>query len=242
MKQKIIGAFLLLVGATSIAFAQLNRAAVIMKPDGSIVVPPSYGLNLMKELLLINRPEDVTNVYMPAFMKERLGWINQQVDRVDRGKLVLQMVDNSNGKLFGEKVLMITNYFDGIPTIRVSGNRLVSLTTINPNGTMTFDLAQKNGFAVALVHESVHLERGVIFFTTAHSDEVERNEELRTARKVDRLVVAPLLAEGQPVYPDFVRLHDIFRECGYTGPCPAFNDYFRESRTPTQQAARLAGR
>jgi hypothetical protein len=175
---------------------------------------------LVNQLLVAITPDRPENAYMTPFMKEKIRWVYAEAAS---HRLNIAFVDNTKGKMGVRTVLMNSGRDNGVLFIQISANRLLELIRIQQHVAIGFNQMQKNTFALALVHEAVHLERP----HDKPRPKVEFvREELRTCRKVDREAVIPLLKIGEPLDIDFHDIHSILGKCGNSQDCPAFQKYY----------------
>lgn len=188
---------------------------------------------MVNRLLVAIQPANEENRYFPQFAQDRINWLYLEVER-KRIDLRYELSPSFPGKV-GE-ALMSSYYHDGLPTVVIYADRLFVTIRLDVDGgsSNVFTSRQKNAFAAALVHETVHLERARAWFETRGNDVEEISaEEFRTYSIVDRLVIEPLLRMGQPIDEHHRVMHDILLSCNYAMPCQAFRDY-----TQTKTSAR----
>lgn len=184
--------------------------------------PPPEGTALTDEalqraadqLLELSDPEKPENAYFPDYLRNHLRWMVREhgAGRVQ----VAFLTEASNGTLPSD-VLMAAWKVGDTPTILIAKSRFMRFLIETGATEPPFTQQQKNDFALALVHEIVHLR---------NPDADPRNMELRPAeesrvwREVNLQAVRPLLARSQPLHRRFRDVDAALRACRDELPCP----------------------
>jgi hypothetical protein len=175
-------------------------------------------------------PQNPENSYMTPFMKEKLLWVREEAGagRLRLDAVPVMAVDKS-GKPTG--VLATTSSEAPItggpflPTIRVYMARCIFVARIEYGlGPGEFDDRLKNLFALALVHEAVHLERPE-FVTQPYDMVASIEEEARTWNRVVLYAVRPLRARNIPLPSDLLKADDILRSTNDNPQSPIFRGF-----------------
>jgi hypothetical protein len=165
-------------------------------------------------LLALVDPERSDTAYFPAFARDRLRWMSREhaAGRLEVGLLT----DTGTGRLPAE-VLMAASNIDGKPTIVIAKPRFTKFLIDGGATAPPFRPQQKNDFAVALVHEIVHLQNAG---ADPRNPELRMREESRVWREVSLNVVRPLRVRNQPIHARFKEVDDALRACHDELPCP----------------------
>lgn len=173
-------------------------------------------MRLNDSLLAAVAPERPENSYMPPFMKQRISWLFSGIAR----KRIQFFPDTS--AIINPPTMAITQFHGDTAALYLRVVRIAFWIWYQGHGTpgsYRFNQMQKNTFAVALVHETVHMENPAI---NRYTPQQHLQEEYRTWRKTDLLAVRPLLQMGQPLDSDFVDVDNVLRSCGDKVDCSAF--------------------
>lgn len=166
------------------------------------------------QLLTLSDPERSENAYFPAFVRNHLRWLARE-NRANRLEVAF-LTEASNGPLPPD-VLMAASQLNGTPAIFIAKARFAKF--LLEAGTMEppFTQQQKNDFALALVHEVVHLRN-----PAADPRDLDRRsaEEARVWREVSLEVVRPFRSLNQPLHRRFLDVDDALRTCSDVLPCP----------------------
>lgn len=166
------------------------------------------------QLLALVDPERPENRYFSEFARERLQWM---VREHGAGRLqVAFLTDASNGPLPTD-VLMAAWKVGDQPTILIAKPRFMRFLIETGATEPPFTQQQKNDFALALVHEIVHLQNPD---ADPRDLELRPAEESRVWREVSLKVVRPLRTMNQPIHQRFRDVDDALRTCGDELPCP----------------------
>ena len=189
-------------------------------PTGPLAVGPIQPLNddqlraVVDDLLAEISPGREQNGYFSEFARSQLQWMEQEA-RAGRLAVGLFTDPVSVGLLPG--VLMVATAVDSIPTILVVKPRFVEFLEKSGRMAKPFTAQQRNDFAIAIVHEVVHLRESP---AVARDQETFSEEELKTWLTVNLRVVRPLRDQGRPVDQQFALVDDLLRGCDDTLPCP----------------------
>ena len=172
-------------------------------------------------LLAAVDPERLENEYFTDFAKHAFRWMTREHAE---GRLTVAFLLDAASIGLPPGVLMAATRLDGQPTIFIAKLRFA--TFLREGGRMTppFTQQQKNDFTVALIHETMHLQRWV---GTPSSQEVRVQEESKTWLEVNLGVVRPWRALNRPLHRRFIEVDDAFRGCGDALPCPAIARFVR---------------
>jgi hypothetical protein len=166
-------------------------------------------------LLAAVNPELPENEYFTDFAKQALRWMTREHAA---GRLTVAFLfDTATGGL-PPGVLMAATQLDGQPTIFIAKPRFATFLRAGGRVTAPFLEQQKNDFAIALIHEIVHLHRWV---GKPSGDDMRVQEESHVWLEVSLQVVRPWRAVNRPLNRRFVEVDDAFRRCGDVLPCPA---------------------
>ena len=166
------------------------------------------------QLLALSDPERFENAYFPNYVREHLRWMVRE-----HGAARLQvafLTDTSNGPLPPD-VLMAAWKLGDQPAIVIAKARFMKFLIETGATEAPFTQQQKNDFALALVHEIVHLRN-----PAADPRDMERRpaEESRVWREVNLMAVRPLRERKQPIHHRFRDADDALRLCRDELPCP----------------------
>jgi hypothetical protein len=166
------------------------------------------------QLLALIDPERPENEYFSEFARDRLRWM---VREHGAGRLqVAFLTDASNGPLPPD-VLMAAWKLGDQPTIFIAKPRFMKFLIETGATEPPFTQQQKNDFALALVHEIVHLQNPD---ADPRDAELRPAEESRVWREVSLKAVRPLRTLNQPIHQRFRDVDDALRTCGDALPCP----------------------
>ena len=166
------------------------------------------------QLLALINPERPENEYFSDFARDRLRWVvrENRAGRLD----VAFLTDASNGPLPSD-VWMAAWKLGDKPTVFITKPGFMKFLIEGGATAPPFTPQHKNDFALALVHEIVHL---------LNPDADPRNPNLRAAeesrvwREVNLNVVRPLRERNQPMHHRFRDVDDALRVCRDELPCP----------------------
>ena len=173
------------------------------------------------ELLAAVDPHKPENLYFSAFAREKLGWM---VREHKAGRLQLAFFNDTSTTQLPADVLMAAWPLDGMATIFISKPGLTRFLIDGDATVPPFTPQQKNDFALALVHETVHLQNP---HANPRDPESRAREESRAWRDVTLQVVRDLLAHNQPVHQRFRDVDHVLRSCNDQLPCPSLGRLVR---------------
>ena len=191
-------------------------------PGPSVSAPPLTDVELQRaadELLAAADPRLPQNKHFTPFAAERLMWMSREVTA---GRLTVAFLADAESIGIPPSVMMAATQLDGQPTIFIAKPRFATFLAEAGASRGPFGQQQRNDFSVALVHETVHLQRW-------KGKPVDVNERVREEsfvwREVTLHVVRPWRALGQPLHPRFVQVDDAFKACGDQLPCAAIGRF-----------------
>ena len=164
-------------------------------------------------------PDLPENEYFTEFAKEKLRWM---AGENAAGRLTVAFFIDPVSIGVPSSVMMAATRLDGEPTIFIAKPRFERFLREAGRTRAPFTQQQKNDFAVAIVHETVHLQD----WAGKPSSERERvREESRVWHEVTLRVVRPWRAARQPLHPRFLQVDDAFRSCGDVPTCGAIGRF-----------------
>jgi hypothetical protein len=164
------------------------------------------------ELLAAINPNLPGNAYFTDFAREKLRWMNREYVA---GRLDLSFISET-GARFPKDVVMASTRVGDKSTILIAKARFADFLSSGP-ALAPFTQRQRNDFALALIHEIVHLQNPD---ATPHSAADYAREEFRAWRDVSRHVVRALRAVHQPMHQTFIDVDDALLNCRDQAPCP----------------------
>jgi len=191
------------------------------RPDGVPTSPLSDGdlQRAADELLAAADPRLPQNKHFTPFAADRLMWMRREVAA---GRLTVAFLADAESIGIPPSVMMAATQLDGQPTIFIAKPRFATFLAEAGASKGPFGQQQRNDFAVALVHETVHLQRW-------KGKPVDVNQHVREEsfvwREVSLHVVRPWRALGQPLHPRFLQVDDAFKACGDQLPCAAIGRF-----------------
>lgn len=229
----VIAGLAILVGLLALASVRSGRAVVPEPVASSDALSQPAALRTLSDdelqraadgLLGAVSPRLPENGYFPAFARERLDWMEQQVRA---GRLTIAFLFDPETIRLPPTVLMSASHLDGQPTIFIVKPRFEKFLEEGGRTSAPFTPEQKNDFAIGLVHEVSHLQN-----TSGPERDPERfyREEARAWREVTLEVVRPLRRTGQPVNHRLAQVDDVLRACGDVLPCPQLARFVRLTR------------
>ena len=165
------------------------------------------------QLLALSDPDRSENAYFPDYVRDHLRWMVRE-----HGAARLQvafLTDASNGPLPPD-VLMAAWKLGDKPTIFIAKPRFMRFLIETGATEAPFTHQQKNDFALALVHEIVHLRNPS---ADPRDMELRPAEESRVWREVNLMAVRPLRERNQPIHHRFRDADDALRLCRDELPC-----------------------
>ena len=191
------------------------------RADGASPFPLSDGdlQRAADQLLAAADPRLPENKHFTPFATDRLMWMSREVAA---GRLTVAFLSDAESIGIPPSVMMAATQLDGQPTILIAKPRFATFLAEAGASRGPFGPQQRNDFSVALVHETVHLQRW-------KGKPVDVNERVREEsfvwREVTRNVVRPWRALGQPLHPRFLQVDDAFKKCGDQLPCAAIGRF-----------------
>jgi hypothetical protein len=186
------------------------------------LAPPTPAVNALTEeslqraadqLLALSDPERSENAYFPDYLRDQLRWM---VREHRSGRLTVGFLTDDSAGLPAD-VLMAASQLDGTASILIAKSRFMRFL-IETGGTgPPFTQQQRNDFAVALVHEVVHLRNPA---ADPRDAALRTAEESRVWREVNLMAVRPLRERKQPIHHRFTDADDALRICRDQLPCP----------------------
>ena len=171
------------------------------------------------ELLVAINPELPANGHFTEFAAERLKWMSGEHAA---GRLTVAFVPDADAIGIPASVMMAATRLDGQPTIFIAKPRFATFLTEAGQTRAPFSQQLRNDFAIALVHETLHLQRWV---GNPVDQEDRIREESYVWREVTLQVVRPWRSLNQPVHARFIQVDDEFRRCRDQLPCPAIGQF-----------------
>ena len=194
---------------------QRSSAAGVVVPRN---VPPLTDHQLQTAadgLLAAVDPAKPQNQYFPEFAREKLAWMLREHTI---GRLDVAFFNNTATVELPADVLMAAWRRDGTATIFISKRRFEQFLLAGGATTPPFTQQQKNDFALALVHEVVHLQNPD---ANPRDPEMRVQEESRAWKAVTVEVVRDLVATNQPLDQRFRDVDAALRACNDQLPCPS---------------------
>lgn len=173
------------------------------------------------ELLATVDPKNPQNQYFPEFARERLSWI---IRESTLGRLDVAFFNNTRTVQLPDDVLMAAWRRDGLATIFIGKPRFAQFLIEGGATVAPFTQQQRNDFALALVHEVLHLQNPA---ADPRDPKARLQEESRAWREVTMKVVRDLVAYNQPVHQRFRDVDTALRACRDQLPCPALGQLVR---------------
>ena len=187
-------------------------------PTANVSLPPFTDLELQHaadQLLAAADPRMPQNEHFTPFAAEHLTWMSREAAA---GRLAVAFLSDAESMGLPTSVMMAATRLDGQPTIVIAKPRFATFLAEGGASTAPFSQQQRNDFSVALVHETVHLQR----WRGEVVDVEERvREESYVWREVTLQVVRPWRALGQPLHDRFLQVDDAFKRCNDQLPCVA---------------------
>jgi hypothetical protein len=177
-------------------------------------------------LLAAVSPSLLENRYFSDFAKDKLSWAYREHNT---GRLTVAPFPDPERVGLPPDVLMAAARLDGQPTIFISMPRLDALLREPGHAIHPFSRQLINAFAIALIHEILHLQNPNADPREADSDAFSR-EESRVYREVSLGVVRPLRLLNQPLPPTLIEIDDALRRCGDELPCLGLAELVRLDR------------
>ena len=166
------------------------------------------------ELIEAVNPDLPENNHFPEFARSTLRWMSQEQAA---GRLTVVFVSESEGDI-PPTVMMLATQLDGRAAIAIAKPGFAAFLLKGARQTAPFSQQQKNDFAIALMHETFHIQNWV---GNPKSDEERALVETQAWHAVNMGVVRPWRALNQPMDPRFLIVDDGFLSCADRLPCPA---------------------
>ena len=167
------------------------------------------------ELLAAVEPTKPQNQYFSKFAREKLAWMLREHTI---GQLDVAFFNNTASVELPTDVLMAAWRREGTATIFIGKRRFEQFLLEGGARASPFTQQQKNDFALALVHEVVHLQNPD---ANPRDPEMRVQEESRAWRAVTVEVVRDLVAANQPLNQRFRDVDSVLRACNDELPCPS---------------------
>lgn len=155
------------------------------------------------ELLAAADPRLPQNMHFTPFATEKLTWMSRESSA---GRLTAAFLSDAESVGLPPSV-MRPRQLDGQPTIFIAKLRFAAFLAEGGATKGPFSQQFRNDFSVALVHETVHLQR---WKGKPVSVEERVREESYVWQEVTLHVVRPWRALGQPLHGRFVQVDDAF--------------------------------
>jgi hypothetical protein len=165
------------------------------------------------ELLAAVHPAHPENDYFPSFARTRLRWM---LDEHSDGRLQVALYDDRSERQLPAGILMAASRTAEMSTIFIGKPRFTQFLLEAGSTRAPFTEQQKNDFALALVHEVLHLQSSADP-RDAHG---RLMEESRVWRDVSVHAVRPLRALERPLHRRFLEVDDALQRCRDALPCP----------------------
>lgn len=189
--------------------------AVTTLPQPTAQLTDSQLQTAADELLAAVNPKKPENRYFSDFARDKLLWMMREhkAGRLD----MLFFADTPTSQLPSD-VLMAAWPRDDKATIFIAKPGLARFLAEGGAAVAPFTQQQKNDFALALVHEIVHLQNP---HANPRDPEMRIREESRAWRDVTLEVVRDLIAANQPIHQRFRDVDTALRACNDQLPCPS---------------------
>ena len=173
------------------------------------------------DLLAAIDPSRAENAYFSPFARDHLTWMGEEVRA---GRLTVGFFLDPASAGLPADVLMAATLLEQQPTILIAKRRFAEFLHEGGHVASPFTPQQQNDFAIAVIHEVVHLRASP---TTARDPQTFAREELQTWQTVSLQVVRPLRSQRRPVHRRFAAVDDALRGCGDELPCPPLAQLIR---------------
>ncbi len=179
----------------------------------------------VNQLFLSLNPSLADNQYFPQFAQEKIGWILSQKKA---GTLRIIFLENTENTGLDAEDLMASGTVEGKSTIVIARPRFIGFLLEGGRTSAPFTLQERNDFALALVHEVVHLQNPNRGDPARLGDRMA--EELRAWRETDLNFARQLRELNQPMNYRVIEADDALRACGDKLPC----EPLRQMLLPTE--------
>lgn len=183
--------------------------------------------DLLRQLLVAIDPARPENIYMPQLLREKIAWVFSENKA---GRLILNFSPSPqrdrNGKENRGALMDATKNQSGA-LVNIYAGTLMYFVRYKRGVRQGFDEVSKDGFALSLAHEAIHLEQPLSFF-------LDRNfhpeEEDRAWRTCIIQIIRPMRASGRKMELDrHKEADDILRRCHDRPSCPDFVAFITRS-------------
>lgn len=185
---------------------------------------PAQASELMRQFVEAVRPDHPENALLPPYIRERMDWINRaSATGTVQANLWEKCEKCSTDGLMG------VDFRNGRFHLDIYAPRLLRLAWDEERRELRKKLVKHatNTFLVALVHETIHMERGPGYFLSSPSQEDRFQEEVRTWATTVFNAIRPLRAQVQPLDQDWVKADDILTKCGDNPACLDFQEFVK---------------
>jgi hypothetical protein len=184
----------------------------------------AQAFEVMREFLDAIRLDRPENLSLPSYVRERLAWANSASAA---GTLQVNLWDKCEGCSAND--LMGMNFRNGRFELDVYAPRLLRLMWDEQRQELHRKPEKRavNTFLLAVVHETIHMERGSAYYLSLPSAEERFREEVRAWAITVLNAVRPLRAQLQPLDEDWVKADDILAACGDDPACGGFQGFVR---------------
>jgi hypothetical protein len=214
---------LLLLSGAAVLVVAFGRSRDIEAPLGPSAARGTTPITIAQEqlrvavdgLLAAVNPQDPSVRHFPEFVRTKLAWLNREHQA---GHLQVLFFPDTVAPSVPADIVMASGRTGATATIFVSQTRLASDLLNAGQLSPPFGPQQRNDFAIALVHEVLHLQN-------AQADPEDATtyarEELRVWREVNMHAVRPLRSLNEPMHQRFLDVDDALTLCRDRLPCPA---------------------
>lgn len=190
-----------------------SRSPVPTQPESTVYTDAEISAAANQLFAAVN-PSLPENQYFTQFARRKISWIADQRNAGQLSIILLKNIDNT-GLQF--EALMASGRPEGKPVIVIARPRLLEFLSDGRPKSAPFSRQERNDFALALVHEAVHLQNPNPGNPANLEDRL--HEEQRAWREVDVNVVRQFRRLEQPMNARFVEADDALRACRDKVPC-----------------------
>jgi hypothetical protein len=155
----VVGALRMRPSQSPASAAPPRTTSASETPSSSVSPPPFTDVELQRaadELLATADPRLPQNKHYTSFAADRLMWMSREVAA---GRLTVAFLADAESIGIPPSVMMAAAQLDGQPTIFIAKPRFATFLAEAGASKGPFGQQQRNDFSVALVHETVHLQR-----------------------------------------------------------------------------------